>query len=75
MREWISVKDRMPNGYEEVIVWPFIDSYGTKFSAEYHPNLGWKYFLHTDYICDYQDINHDITHWMPLPNSPEEQTK
>ena len=70
MSDWISVDKDLPYLYEEVLIWPLINSYGTRFTAEYQSNLCWRYFLHTDHICDYQQVNHEITHWMPLPKPP-----
>jgi hypothetical protein len=77
---WISVKDRLPELGERVLV---IDKYGeieignySSFRNEqyytYNPteskeeNRGWE----NDWCCS-QDIE-DVTHWMPLPEPPKE---
>ena len=79
--EWISVKDRLPDPYEKVLVrldhWAGVDTY----LAFYDTERGW---------CDYggyfdDGTNNDgepltyktagvnVTHWMSLPKFPEEE--
>ena len=53
--DWISVKDRLPNKYCEVII---ATDDGTVKSAVYLPNGKWNTFL-------------NITHWMEYPEAPE----
>lgn len=53
--DWISVKDRLPDKYCEVIV---ATDDGTVKSAVYLPNGKWNTFL-------------NITHWMEFPDAPE----
>lgn len=57
MNEWISVKDRLPEPWVEVLVyrgadWPVV-------SCEVDTNRNWLHFF-------------NITHWMPLPEPPKE---
>lgn len=64
MSEWISVKDRLPEGYTDVLVC-FITASGyhveVTFYCDHHPDYGNGWYL---------PVN--ITHWMPLPEPPEE---
>lgn len=55
--EWISVKDRLPEPWTEVLVWrgpeyPIVSSEVTSTGL-------WCHFF-------------NITHWMPLPEPPKE---
>lgn len=63
MSEWISVKDRLPEGYKDVLVC-FENSSG------YHVDIT----FYSDKL-DYGEgwyLTADITHWMPLPEPPKE---
>lgn len=74
MPGWISVKDRLPENNVRVLV---CSNNGDKDSAiaithytqkKYGFNIEgwnepWQYFFY----------NHDITHWMPLPEPPKEE--
>ena len=53
--DWISVKDRLPNNFNEVIV---ATDDGRVKSAVYMSNGKWNTFL-------------NITHWMEYPEAPE----
>ena len=56
---WISVKDRLPEKYEEVLV----------YSAKYGVQVDWI-ADNTDYLWwNYGEL---VTHWMPLPEPPKE---
>lgn len=64
MNEWISVKERLPEIDEQVLTY-----------EEGYPRLPIK----TNYILNnylntfaYGNMN-KITHWMPLPNPPEDK--
>lgn len=58
MREWISVKERLPHDNERYLT---IDKFKIIEVEHYLPSLN--------------DFNRtDITHWMPLPNPPIEDT-
>lgn len=55
-QEWISVKDRLPDVYETVLVWGK-DTGGVRRNL-YSPNSSiWK--------------DGTVSHWMPLPESPK----
>ena len=74
--EWISVKDKLPKDGEKVLVyypkWRNEKYYSCVFSAEYQKR---KYcdegFGAEDVLFDIGGED-GITHWMPLPNPPEE---
>ena len=53
VQEWISVKDRLPKPFENVIV--FRDG---KISIDYNEGNGW-------FAYDFNGKR--VTHWMPLP--------
>lgn len=56
---WVSVKDRLPEKYEEVLV----------YSAKYGVQVDWI-ADNTDYLWwNYGEL---VTHWMPLPEPPKE---
>jgi len=59
--EWISVKDRLPEDGEDVL-----------FYYDYI-SIGW---YEDEWFYDSEDkfsAELDITHWMPLPESPNER--
>ena len=68
MSQWISVIERKPNGYQEVLVFPPPSDY--ILTAEYSP-AGDEWIYH-----DYEMYSGDVTfkteptHWMPLPEPP-----
>lgn len=62
MNNWVSVKDRLPGD----------DSYYLTFTTE-HTCAVYRYDGDGEWVTDYDDTaNHDITHWMPLPEPPGE---
>ena len=64
MSEWISVKDRLPRElHQQVLV---VDAKGTMAIGV----LVDKESLYFDSYCNY-----DITHWMPLPEPPQNYFK
>lgn len=74
--EWISVKDRLPIEYQHVIVFApeylkatniFIGYYRKdRGFACYNPDCGHCYDPSYDGYCE------NATHWMPLPEQPNE---
>ena len=56
VQEWVSVKDRSPNLFENVLV--FRDG---KISIDYNEENGW-------FAYDFNGKR--VTHWMPLPLAP-----
>lgn len=67
--EWISVKDRLPEikryGTSDIVL-AFDKKHGKCFALRYKTREGIKWF------CSGTELV-DITHWMPLPESPEEE--
>jgi hypothetical protein len=70
---WISVDDRLPPRYEDVIVWPSPTEYvmTASYGLDRTGNLGWTY---SEYVTAF-GVEHHImskppTHWMPF-TAPE----
>ena len=77
MNKWVSVKDGLPEGCTNVLV------YLKRNSRLQHS----KYFIYIDFYIyeaderkgewnDYHspgEYNYHVTHWMPLPGPPEEE--
>ena len=70
--KWISVDDRLPENDCIVDVWmpEYNDPY--KRVADVYFNSIQKTF-YIDY--NFLDVTNDITHWMPLPNPPKQESK
>ena len=64
MSEWISVKDRLPELLDEVLL----------FTSEGDIFAGVFFERHENYTVagDYHRFFYDVTHWMPLPEPPNE---
>lgn len=62
MSEWISIKDRLPESDKKVLI---TDGRNMMVSWYYRWN-GMIRWVDTLYV-------RDITHWMPLPESPESE--
>ena len=63
MSEWISVNDRLPEGYKDVLVC-YKNAVGYRIDITFYCDQ-----------CEYGDgwfLPVNITHWMPLPEPPEE---
>ena len=67
--QWISVEDRLPIDRLSLYLVAFRDAGGSIVDmARYFPSDGWT--------CDNWEVPQNlITHWMPLPDSPEEGDK
>lgn len=67
--QWISVEDRLPIDRLSKYLVAFRDAGGSIVDmARYFPSDGWT--------CDNWDVPQKlITHWMPLPEAPEEGDK
>lgn len=67
--KWISVKERLPIDRLKKYLVAFRDTGGSIVDmARYFPSDGWT--------CDNWDVPQNlITHWMPLPEAPEEGDK
>ena len=68
MNEWISVKDRLPEMCEEVIVAICDDTGDTPWK---YTTFGWMVNEVTWIIAN--GIGYGVTHWMPLPAPPTEK--
>lgn len=70
MTDWISVKDRRPEDGKHVLV----------FSRPFRPSLDIGVVTYTDLgdgdgsWWDDNCNNLDVSHWMPLPDPPKEQS-
>ena len=89
MNEWISVKERLPNEEDDVLILVReIEHYGRHHEKRnvYHWQfVGWHvdekwattYCHGFRYIDDENEkeprCEHEVTHWMPLPEPPEEE--
>ena len=70
MTEWISVKDRLPDFFDEVIVYDSC-GYESLVSTAWRRNGnngGWIW----DSRMTYPEEFVNITHWMPSPKPPED---
>lgn len=66
MSEWISVKERLPDGPQEVFVYPSF--FGRPSAARYYEfSRSWQQAGVNG------DIGGYVTHWMPLPEPPKGQ--
>jgi hypothetical protein len=73
-RRWIPVGERLPESKEKVLVYGGRTEIWINGTKQPMPSIhtgylrglgdGWFSWDHHDYICD-------VTHWMPLPESPE----
>ena len=59
-REWISVKDRLPEHGKNVLT---LDSMGNYFIGSFTPDTGWN-----EQECEWNPVKW----WMPLPEPPKE---
>lgn len=60
--EWIKCSDRMPEQYKEVII---ITDCKSIFVASLNSRMTWD-------DGDFFDDIRDVTHWMSLPNPPQD---
>ena len=67
--QWISVEEKLPADYIKRYLIAFKDAGGSIVdAARYIPGLGWE-------CCNWEVPQGLITHWMPLPEAPEEGDK
>ena len=73
MSEWISVKDRLPN-YDTWVIGYTHDQFGSHVEyVDYQTNE--NRVSTKKAICWWEDTDGcqiEVTHWMPLPEPPEE---
>lgn len=72
---WVSVKDRLPELRQEVLVW-YDNGYEVAYLQKFEPpKLQYPQFNNVEMFewCfgDFEDF--DVTHWMPLPEPPKEE--
>ena len=71
---WIPVSERLPEAsgpYRSKAVLIYCPSNECIFAACYSfENSGWEYFA-----VDSVEVNHNVTHWMHLPEHPQESKK
>jgi len=78
--DWISVKDRLPDNNNDMLVCNFMDGTWADYTVAWYGNNGWSP------QCDMLEAsNHDggahiqlseeVTHWMPLPDAPQESNE
>ncbi len=60
--QWISVKDRLPETFEDVLV--FNSNEETVITIGFYYELKW-------HVYEIHDFSEQITHWMPLPEPPK----
>jgi hypothetical protein len=64
--QWISVEEKLPADYIKRYLIAFKDAGGSIVdAARYIPGLGWE-------CCNWEVPQGLITHWIPLPDAPEE---
>lgn len=67
--QWVSVDDRLPADHLKRYLIAFKDAGGSIVdAARYIPGIGWE-------CCNWEVPQGLITHWMPLPEAPEEGEK
>lgn len=59
MSEWISVKERLPERYERILTYDKYSGVRENWLLQSYPCVSWSYGFH-------------VTHWTPLPPTPEE---
>ena len=64
MTDWISVKDRLPEPGEYILVYCPTRKYAPVW-------LGWYW---EDFFYLFEQDDDDVTHWMPMPKPPQEAT-
>ena len=66
-QRWIPVEERLPDAHESCIVYRK-GTFGHYSMLRYSPELGFHF-----YDSEWGDVTvDDVTHWMPLPEPPEE---
>ena len=72
VQEWISVDDRLPEN--DVMVIGYTPCDGFMFVGYYHeePKYDWKVWRIVTAMRSTKVMTKKVTHWMPLPQPPEE---
>lgn len=76
MGEWISVKDRLPELFKDVLTCDvdgkIIINWLDELEVDGKITINWLDELEED-ICYFAYAGKTVTHWMPLPEPPEEE--
>ena len=64
---WISVEERLPEDYEDVVI-IMREGASSWYRVAYREYGGWSF-------GGGRRVNCEVTHWMPLPEPPEEDEK
>ncbi len=67
--EWISVKDRLPESYTTILIYG--QATRCSCSKDFKVREG-RYKEHGDFEFGEYDCPCNVTHWMPLPEPPNE---
>ena len=73
MSDWISVKDRLPEGANGNVISETVIAYTVEDDAVVgwnHNNIWYLILPENDYVTEHE--NDYVTHWMPLPEPPKE---
>lgn len=65
MPSWISVDERLPEDYEDVVI-IMRDGASSWYRVAYREYGGWSF-------GGGRRVNDEVTHWMPLPELPKEE--
>ena len=63
--KWISVKERLPEDYEDVVI-IMRDGASSWYRVAYREYGGWSF-------GGGRRVNDEVTHWMPIPQPPKEE--
>ena len=77
MGEWISVDERLPDDYEEVLIWYTYCRYGDDFDDDY-TTCAIGYYVHRHKMWFGRDPLGSyprIKYWMPLPKAPQSEVE
>lgn len=70
--DWISVKDALPEKLQKVLFFWAYDEVLKNISMGYLCDAGWDIYL--PYVsCKLSNECIEVTHWMPLPDYPEDK--
>ena len=67
--EWISVKDRLPDNDEPILIY----GKATCHTCDPSPKVREGRMYNKRFIFGEYDCTCDVTHWMPLPETPKEK--
>ena len=71
--EWISVKDRLPEKFQDVLIWnETLQQAEIRYlTDEIYPE---SKEIKDQIVWSEQGITNNISHWMPLPEMPNDST-